>query len=217
MEEIGEIKPYVKRIGNNNYRVHKIVFKKGFLKKGNLEAAALYLKSDENSDEEINSGEDVSKSIGLESVAMEIERRYTESVRRSSSKITISEEERKIGEELDKIIKTEEQKRFKSEFTHFVNFPLIMNKEFIGKCKQLKEKLINNPVLGIDSDLFDDFSKMHFTICVLPLHTEERVKKAIEVINNLKPIIYEKFTNPIKVSFRGIDVMNKYKLQEVKI
>jgi len=75
-----------------------------------------------------------------------------------------------------------EKEESKLEYTHFLSIPLCMEPKMRGKFEEFKESVVLQRYSGIDASIFMPSRRVHFTICMLKLHSLSQIdemKKAL--------------------------------------
>jgi len=97
-------------------------------------------------------------------------------------------------------------------YTHFLCLPLnydeIMTNvtKFQGEIIQESEK---NPIEGFDASIILPPQQLHLTILMLKLYTKKQIEKVKQILEELKPQIYDTVdTRSLVVNLKGLEIMN---------
>lgn len=102
-----------------------------------------------------------------------------------------------------------EREESKLEFTHFLSVPLAYDAKFRQQVDQFREDVVLQRFPGIDGSIFMPTRRMHFTLCMLKLHSHAQVEEMKGVLKDLASRIAEtaEFAKPLIASLRGLHIM----------
>lgn len=94
------------------------------------------------------------------------------------------------------------------EWTHFLSIPLATNTKFRQRVEQFKEDIALRR-LDIDAAWFMPSRRMHFTICMLKLHSHAQVEQMKQCLAEWSVMISEKavFRQAIPAAMRGLHIL----------
>jgi len=102
-----------------------------------------------------------------------------------------------------------EKEEAKLEYTHFLSVPLAHDARFLQLVDQFREDVVLQRLPGIDASIFMPSRRMHFTICMLKLHSHAQVDEMKEALKDLSARIsaVADFSRPILASLKGLHIM----------
>jgi len=102
-----------------------------------------------------------------------------------------------------------EKEEGKLEYTHFLSLPLAHDAKFRQLVDQFREDVVLQRFPGIDASIFMPSRRMHFTICMLKLHSHAQVDEMKEALKDLSERILATgdFAKPVRASMRGLHIM----------
>merc|ERR1712048_626237 len=102
-----------------------------------------------------------------------------------------------------------EKEEGKLEYTHFLSVPLAHDARFRQEVEQFKENVVLQRFPGIDASIFMPSRRMHFTLCMLKLHSHAQVdemKAALKDISERYSATAD-FRKPAYAAMRGLHIM----------
>eukprot|EP00929_Paragymnodinium_shiwhaense_P062243 TRINITY_DN31077_c0_g1_i1.p1 TRINITY_DN31077_c0_g1~~TRINITY_DN31077_c0_g1_i1.p1 ORF type:complete len:368 (-),score=110.80 TRINITY_DN31077_c0_g1_i1:73-1176(-) len=102
-----------------------------------------------------------------------------------------------------------EKEEARLEYTHFLSIPLAHDQKFRGEVDQFRENVVLQRFDGIDASIFMPTRRMHFTLCMLKLHSHaqvEEMKEALGVIAERLSSTQE-FERACTAHLRGLHIM----------
>eukprot|EP00928_Gymnodinium_smaydae_P041294 TRINITY_DN27962_c0_g1_i1.p1 TRINITY_DN27962_c0_g1~~TRINITY_DN27962_c0_g1_i1.p1 ORF type:complete len:393 (-),score=102.08 TRINITY_DN27962_c0_g1_i1:401-1519(-) len=102
-----------------------------------------------------------------------------------------------------------EREETKLEYTHFLSVPLAHSADFRQKVDGFREDVVLQRFPGIDASIFMPSRRMHFTLCMLKLHSHAQVEEMKAAIADLAARIAATadFGRPLVASMRGLHIM----------
>lgn len=102
-----------------------------------------------------------------------------------------------------------EKEESKLEYTHFLSVPLAHDSKFRTQVDQFREDVVLQRFDGVDASIFMPSKRMHFTLCMLKLHSHaqvEEMKTALQEIGAKLQSTAE-YTAPLSAHMRGLHIM----------
>lgn len=102
-----------------------------------------------------------------------------------------------------------EKEEAKLEYTHFLSIPLAPDARFRQLVDKFREDVVLQRLPGADASIFMPSRRMHFTICMLRLHSHAQVEEMREALADLHSRISASadFGRPLVASLRGLHIM----------
>lgn len=102
-----------------------------------------------------------------------------------------------------------EREEARLEYTHFLSVPLAHDRDFRQKVDGFREDVVLQRFPGIDASIFMPSRRMHFTVCMLKLHSHARVDEMKAALAELSGRIagMADFARPLVASMRGLHIM----------
>lgn len=102
-----------------------------------------------------------------------------------------------------------EREESKLEYTHFLSVPLAHDSRFRQLVEQFKEDVVLQRFPGIDASFFMPSRRMHFTICMLKLHSHAQVEEMKEALKALATRIQttNEYSRPLTAAIKGLHIM----------
>jgi len=102
-----------------------------------------------------------------------------------------------------------EREESKLEYTHFLSVPLAYDAKLRQLCDQFREDVVLQRYDGIDASIFMPSKRMHFTVCMLKLHSHASVDEMKEALKDLSARISATadYSRPQTAHLRGLHIM----------
>eukprot|EP00747_Dinoflagellata_sp_TGD_P082957 gnl/TRDRNA2_/TRDRNA2_161903_c0_seq1.p1 gnl/TRDRNA2_/TRDRNA2_161903_c0~~gnl/TRDRNA2_/TRDRNA2_161903_c0_seq1.p1 ORF type:complete len:392 (-),score=85.06 gnl/TRDRNA2_/TRDRNA2_161903_c0_seq1:92-1207(-) len=102
-----------------------------------------------------------------------------------------------------------EREESKLEYTHFLSVSLAHDAKFKQAVDQLREDIVLQRYDGIDASIFMPAKRMHFTICMLKLHSHAAVEEMKQALEDAEKKIKNTsvFNTPLLASMKGLHIM----------
>jgi len=102
-----------------------------------------------------------------------------------------------------------EKEEAKLEYTHFLSVPLAHSAKFRQLIDRFREDVILQKFPDIDASIFMPSRRMHFTVCMLKLHSHAQVEEMKEALKQLASRIAATadFNRPLLANLRGLHIM----------
>lgn len=102
-----------------------------------------------------------------------------------------------------------EKEEAKLEYTHFISVPLAHDDKFRQLVDQFREDVVLQRFTGIDASIFMPSRRMHFTLCMLKLHSHAQVEEMKEALNDLSARLSatSDYGRPVAAHMRGLHIM----------
>merc|ERR1719401_2185547 len=102
-----------------------------------------------------------------------------------------------------------EKEEAKLEYTHFLSVPLAYDTRFRQLVDEFRENVVLQHFEGIDASIFMPSRRMHFTICMLKLHSHAQVDEMKEALKDLSARISATadYSRPPTAHLRGLHIM----------
>mmetsp|Transcript_33027 Transcript_33027/g.61914 ORF Transcript_33027/g.61914 Transcript_33027/m.61914 type:complete len:365 (-) Transcript_33027:92-1186(-) len=78
-----------------------------------------------------------------------------------------------------------EKEEAKLQYTHFISVPLAYDDKFRQLVDGFREDVVLQRFAGIDASIFMPSQRMHFTLCMLKLHSHAQVEEMKEALKDL--------------------------------
>lgn len=103
-----------------------------------------------------------------------------------------------------------EREEPKLEYTHFLSIPLSYDTKFRQQVDRFREDVVLQRFPGIDASIFMPARRMHFTVCMLKLHSHAQISEMKEVLIGLSKRIAETrdFARGLAAHLAGLHIMN---------
>uniref|UniRef100_A0A0G4GB55 K Homology domain-containing protein n=1 Tax=Chromera velia CCMP2878 TaxID=1169474 RepID=A0A0G4GB55_9ALVE len=96
----------------------------------------------------------------------------------------------------------------KLPFTHFISLPLT-DADLKSKFEKFKQSVLDRNYPGVDHTLFMPVTHLHFTLCMLRLHSDDEIRRAVSALKQASPAIYDALnTQTLLVRLKGLHYMN---------
>lgn len=102
-----------------------------------------------------------------------------------------------------------EKEEAKLEYTHFLSVPLAYDARFRQRVDEFRENVVLEHFDGIDASIFMPSRRMHFTICMLKLHSHAQVDEMKEALGDIAAQIAANadFGRPLAAAMKGLHIM----------
>merc|ERR1712176_1390804 len=102
-----------------------------------------------------------------------------------------------------------EKEESRLEYTHFLSVPLAHDARFRQDVEQFKENVVLQRFPGIDASIFMPSRRMHFTLCMLKLHSHAQVDEMKEALSDISARISATadFKRPCTANLKGLHIM----------
>lgn len=102
-----------------------------------------------------------------------------------------------------------EKAETKLEFTHFLSLPLAHDHKFRQLVDGFREDVVMQRFPGIDASIFMPSRRMHFTVCMLKLHSYSQVEEMKQVLQefSVRLAATDEYRKPLSASLRGLHIM----------
>jgi len=103
-----------------------------------------------------------------------------------------------------------EKEESKLEYTHFLSLPLAHDAKFRQRVDEFREDVVLQRFPGIDASIFMPSRRMHFTVCMLKLHSHAQVDEMKQALEELSQKISSTadLSRPLHVGLKGLHIMN---------
>eukprot|EP00931_Biecheleriopsis_adriatica_P055862 TRINITY_DN33109_c0_g1_i1.p1 TRINITY_DN33109_c0_g1~~TRINITY_DN33109_c0_g1_i1.p1 ORF type:complete len:367 (-),score=104.24 TRINITY_DN33109_c0_g1_i1:24-1124(-) len=102
-----------------------------------------------------------------------------------------------------------EKEEAKLEYTHFISVPLAHDSKFRQLVDQFREDVVLQRFEGIDANIFMPSRRMHFTLCMLKLHSHAQVDEMKEALSDLaaRLVATSDYGKPLVAHMKGLHIM----------
>mmetsp|Transcript_146312 Transcript_146312/g.272386 ORF Transcript_146312/g.272386 Transcript_146312/m.272386 type:complete len:372 (+) Transcript_146312:137-1252(+) len=102
-----------------------------------------------------------------------------------------------------------EKEETKLEYTHFLSVPLAHDAKFRQEADKFREDVVMQQFPGIDASIFMPSRRMHFTLCMLKLHSHAQVEEMKQVLKEVATRIatLADYNMPVYANLRGLHIM----------
>ncbi|CAK8992733.1 unnamed protein product [Durusdinium trenchii] len=102
-----------------------------------------------------------------------------------------------------------EKEEAKLEYTHFISVPLAHDDKFRQLVDQFREDVVLQRFSGIDASIFMPSRRMHFTLCMLKLHSHAQVDEMKEALQDLSARLSatSDYARPVTANMKGLHIM----------
>eukprot|EP00927_Polykrikos_kofoidii_P014973 TRINITY_DN16633_c0_g1_i1.p1 TRINITY_DN16633_c0_g1~~TRINITY_DN16633_c0_g1_i1.p1 ORF type:complete len:437 (+),score=82.86 TRINITY_DN16633_c0_g1_i1:91-1311(+) len=102
-----------------------------------------------------------------------------------------------------------EKEESKLEYTHFLSVPLAHDAKLRQLVDQFREDVIMQRFPDIDASFFMPVKRLHFTLCMLKLHSHAQVEEMKEALQEIAAKIAETadFNRPVAANLKGLHIM----------
>eukprot|EP00440_Ansanella_granifera_P001832 gb/GFBE01001975.1/.p1 GENE.gb/GFBE01001975.1/~~gb/GFBE01001975.1/.p1 ORF type:complete len:367 (+),score=112.35 gb/GFBE01001975.1/:1-1101(+) len=102
-----------------------------------------------------------------------------------------------------------EKEEAKLEYTHFISVPLAHDAKFRQLVDQFREDVVLQRFEGIEAPIFMPSRRMHFTLCMLKLHSHAQVDEMKEALSDLSARLAAQadFSKPLTAHMKGLHIM----------
>lgn len=102
-----------------------------------------------------------------------------------------------------------EKEEARLEYTHFLSVPLAYDMRFRQRVDEFREDVVLQRFDGIDASIFMPSRRMHFTICMLKLHSHAQVEEMKEALRFFASQIASSsdFDRPVVAAMKGLHIM----------
>lgn len=102
-----------------------------------------------------------------------------------------------------------EKEEAKLEYTHFLSIPLAHDAKFRQRVEGFKEDVVMQRFPGIDASIFMPVRRMHFTLCMLKLHSHAQVEEMKEALRDLSARLEatSEYGRPAVAAMRGLHIL----------
>ncbi|CEM08630.1 unnamed protein product [Vitrella brassicaformis CCMP3155] len=93
-------------------------------------------------------------------------------------------------------------------YTHFISLPLTGG-DVVSRVEKWQQDAMRRGYRSIDGSLFMPARRLHFTVCMLRLHTQAQVDKCAQLLQSLSKDIYDAVnTRTVLVRLKGLFILN---------
>lgn len=102
-----------------------------------------------------------------------------------------------------------EKEETKLEYTHFLSVPLAHDAKFRQEADKFREDVVMQRFPGIDQSIFMPSRRMHFTLCMLKLHSHAQVEEMKEALKDVATRVTAlgDYNMPVYANLRGLHIM----------
>lgn len=102
-----------------------------------------------------------------------------------------------------------EKEEAKLEYTHFISVPLAHDNKFRQLVDEFREDVVLRRFDGVDASIFMPSKRLHFTLCMLKLHSHAQVDEIKEALSDLSARLAatSDFGKPLVAHMRGLHIM----------
>mmetsp|Transcript_15825 Transcript_15825/g.34874 ORF Transcript_15825/g.34874 Transcript_15825/m.34874 type:complete len:376 (-) Transcript_15825:62-1189(-) len=101
-----------------------------------------------------------------------------------------------------------EKEEDKLDYTHFLSIPL-NDGQFHKNVEDWKSEVLEAGYGGIDGSLFMQIPRLHFTICMLKLHTDAQMQSCVSALKEASASLGKALKGvPLTCSMHGLHIMN---------
>mmetsp|Transcript_84853 Transcript_84853/g.235296 ORF Transcript_84853/g.235296 Transcript_84853/m.235296 type:complete len:372 (-) Transcript_84853:38-1153(-) len=102
-----------------------------------------------------------------------------------------------------------EKEEAKLDYTHFLSVPLAHDAKFRELVDRFREDVVLQRFSGIDASIFMPSRRVHFTICMLKLHSHAQIEEMKTALKDLAERIAATadFCRPVRASIKGLHIM----------
>lgn len=102
-----------------------------------------------------------------------------------------------------------EREESKLEYTHFLSIPLSHDAKFRSRVDDFREDVVLNRFEGIEASMFMPSKRMHFTVCMLKLHSHAQVDEMKTALQDVSERISAApdFNRPLSARMKGVHIM----------
>eukprot|EP00913_Durusdinium_trenchii_P028980 g27172.t2 len=95
------------------------------------------------------------------------------------------------------------------QYTHFISVPLAHDDKFRQLVDQFREDVVLQRFSGIDASIFMPSRRMHFTLCMLKLHSHAQVDEMKEALQDLSARLSatSDYARPVTANMKGLHIM----------
>ncbi|CAE7466892.1 HISN3 [Symbiodinium natans] len=101
-----------------------------------------------------------------------------------------------------------EKEEAKLEYTHFISVPLAYDDKFRQLVDGFREDVVLQRFQGIDASIFMPSQRMHFTLCMLKLHSHAQVDEMKEALKDLSARLSatSDYARPVMAHMKGLHI-----------
>ncbi|CAE7226198.1 Ascc1 [Symbiodinium microadriaticum] len=101
-----------------------------------------------------------------------------------------------------------EKEEAKLEYTHFISVPLAYDDKFRQLVDGFREDVVLQRFQGIDASIFMPSQRMHFTLCMLKLHSHAQVDEMKEALKDLSARLSatSDYARPLMAHMKGLHI-----------
>ncbi|CAE7458477.1 HISN3 [Symbiodinium pilosum] len=101
-----------------------------------------------------------------------------------------------------------EKEEAKLEYTHFISVPLAYDDKFRQLVDGFREDVVLQRFQGIDASIFMPSQRMHFTLCMLKLHSHAQVDEMKEALKDLSARLSatSDYARPVLAHMKGLHI-----------
>eukprot|EP00933_Yihiella_yeosuensis_P064616 TRINITY_DN68055_c0_g1_i1.p1 TRINITY_DN68055_c0_g1~~TRINITY_DN68055_c0_g1_i1.p1 ORF type:complete len:378 (-),score=79.96 TRINITY_DN68055_c0_g1_i1:62-1162(-) len=103
-----------------------------------------------------------------------------------------------------------EREEPKLEYTHFISVPLANDNKFRQLVDGFREDVVLQRFAGVDASIFMPSKRMHFTLCMLKLHSHAQIEEMKEALKELTERLVSsdaKGKTPLAAHMKGLHIM----------
>ncbi|CAE8620750.1 unnamed protein product [Polarella glacialis] len=103
-----------------------------------------------------------------------------------------------------------EKEESKLEYTHFISIPLALDDKFRQLVDQFREDVVLQRFPGVEQSFFMQSRRLHFTLCMLKLHSHAAVEEMKEALTDFSARLAASFDfgKNFIASMKGLHIMN---------
>lgn len=102
-----------------------------------------------------------------------------------------------------------EREESKLEYTHFLSVPLAQDAKLRQQVDKFREDVVLQRLPGIDASIFMPSRRMHFTLCMLKLHSHAQVEEMKEALHDFSARLASTadYKKTLSASMKGLHIM----------
>merc|ERR1719313_90937 len=102
-----------------------------------------------------------------------------------------------------------EREETKLEYTHFLSVNLAHDEKLRSEADKFRENVVMQRFPGIDASIFMPSRRLHFTICMLKLHTHAQIDEMKEALKEVASRVtsFADYRQPLVAQMKGLHIL----------
>jgi len=102
-----------------------------------------------------------------------------------------------------------EKEETKLEYTHFLSVKLAHDEKLRQEADSFRENVVLQRFPGIDASIFMPSRRLHFTVCMLKLHSHAQIDEIKEALKEVasRTTVHPDYRQPMEANLRGLHIL----------